>query len=100
MTIPVVFLREASADLAGALDWYESQRRGLGARLLDTVDSQIRIASEHPKRFPVLYSDYRKASLSPFPYLLVFRPHDDQLFVAAVWHGRRDPAELMDRLRG
>ena len=44
--------REASAELEEAPAWYEREREGLGAELLDEVDDAIAIVLEAPMAWP------------------------------------------------
>ena len=39
----------------------------------------------------------RRTTAHPYPYLVFYEPHDDEIVVIAVRHGARDPASMPDR---
>jgi len=89
----------AEADIAEAIDWYEDQAAGLGARLLSEVNGlRARIAA-NPFQFPLVYRDARKASLHRFPYVLFFRVLEDEARLLAFFHTRRDARRWQARVR-
>jgi len=46
---PIRFSELASAELTQAVHWYETQRSGLGAELLDAVDSTVARIETNPE---------------------------------------------------
>ncbi|MGH8247117.1 MAG: type II toxin-antitoxin system RelE/ParE family toxin [Gammaproteobacteria bacterium] len=59
---------QAEFDVADAVAWYEDQRIGLGAELLDELDSVLRRVVATPFQFPQIGNQVRRALLSRFPY--------------------------------
>jgi toxin ParE1/3/4 len=91
--------RAAEADVAEAVDWYNEQAEGLGARLLAEVDAVGDRLRANPLQFPVIYKDARRARLRTFPYIVIFRVRDQRLRVVAVFHTRRDPRGWQSRVQ-
>jgi plasmid stabilization system protein ParE len=90
----------AEADIAEAVEWYEDQEPGLGARPLDEVNGLNDRIVANPLRFPAVYRGVRKASLRRFPYLLIFRLIGEEARLLAFVHTRRDPRHWQARVRG
>lgn len=102
MTKPVRFDREAEEELAAAVAWYESQRRGLGLDLLEVIDEAISSIGEAPLQFPLLSRTpselaVRTCSVKRFPYSLVFLELPMEIRVLALAHTRRRPGYWRSR---
>jgi toxin ParE1/3/4 len=90
---PVHFSEPASAELAAAVQWYEHRRLGLGAELFDRVTATIALIRSHPEagalrpgRLPS-----RQFNVDRFPYKIVYRVREDDLYIVAVAHASRRP---------
>lgn len=94
-----VFLAEAYEDLERACEWYESEGVGLGQRLARAVYAAIHAIAERPHQYQVLSGPFRRAVVRKFPYVTVFREDGDLVVVAAVWHSKRAPDDLLVRLQ-
>ncbi|MCC6150125.1 MAG: type II toxin-antitoxin system RelE/ParE family toxin [Planctomycetes bacterium] len=81
----------ALVDLETALEYFEGEESGLGARFLEAVDAAIQRARKNPAAYRAIWGAIRRVQLSPFRYNLFFR-HDDRLFkVLRILHAQRDP---------
>jgi plasmid stabilization system protein ParE len=90
---PVHFSDPAAAELIAAVQWYEQRRVGLGAELFDAVAATIELIQAHPEigaerrgRRPS-----RQFNVHRFPYNVVYRIRDDDIYVVAVAHSSRRP---------
>lgn len=93
---------EAAEELAAAVGWYEDERPGLGAALLDEIDSVVAgLASGSTPSAPVRGTDedVRRVVLARFPYSIVFLEHAEVVRIVAVVHHKRAPGYWTDRLR-
>ncbi len=89
----------ATAELTHAIRWYEQQRTGLGGELLDAITETIDLIRTHPElgvpqptRRPS-----RQLHVNRFPYNVVYRIRDDDIYVVAVAHTSRRPNYWKDR---
>lgn len=89
---PVLFHKEAEAEVKDALAWYDEQRAGLGDELLDALQRAVAKLQALPGRHP-LHEDgvTRKCVLRRFPYKIFYVEMDDHIWVAAVAHHKRAP---------
>jgi plasmid stabilization system protein ParE len=91
MTLPVVWLPEADADLKEARVWYDNVRPELGERFAYAVEDAVATISEGPLQFPVVHRKLRRAGVRRFPFGIFFEVQESRLVVMACLHGRRDP---------
>lgn len=91
MTLPVVWLPEADADLKEAQAWYDNVRSALGERFAYAVEDTVETISEGPLQFPVVHRKLRRAGVRRFPYGIFFEVEESRVVVIACLHGRRDP---------
>jgi hypothetical protein len=59
MSVKVIFRRDARAEFAAAVRYYETQADGLGQRFKDEVLAKIALVQEIPERFGLYYRDAR-----------------------------------------
>lgn len=92
---------EAAAEFQEASAWYEAQASGLGTRFVLAVDKVVSAICAQPLHFPKAGAISRKARVLGWPYTIyfVFNEGAQEIKVIAVWHGKRNPAELRRRLR-
>ncbi len=89
---PVIFHRDAEADLEIGVAWYEKQRVGLGADLREKVEDAVeRILDNPAKHLRYKRKDIRKCRVKRFPYTIYFLELEDAIWIAAVAHDKRKP---------
>jgi plasmid stabilization system protein ParE len=83
----------AATELAHAIRWYEQQRAGLGGELFDAITETIDLIRAHPEigvsrptRRPS-----RQLRVNRFPYNVVYRIRENDIYVVAVAHTSRRP---------
>lgn len=99
MSVPVVLRPEAQDELDDAYAWYERQRMGLGEQFLSAVQDVLDRIGEYPEAYAVVHRDARRGLVRHFPYSILYRVEADRVTVVGVFHGRRHPRSLGDRLR-
>jgi len=87
----LIFHPKAVLDLDEAAEWYEAQKTGLGYEFLSEYEKLTKHIVTFPKMFPVLENKVRKAILSRFPYLVLYKNNSDHIFIIAVMHSKRHP---------
>lgn len=94
---------DAEAEIAAAIDWYESQEPGLGAGLaaeLDGVVGRLQSGALRGVGVPGLRRDLRvrRAILDRFPYAVIFIEHAESVHILAFAHQKRRPGYWRGRL--
>jgi plasmid stabilization system protein ParE len=88
----------ADADIEAAFEWYESEQLGLGLEFLDEVRAAYTRILDGPFKYEELRSGIRRAITRRFPYGIYFSVEDELIFVIAVLHTAREPAEWQFRI--
>jgi hypothetical protein len=92
------FTSQAEAELATAIDYYESKQPGLGASLLTEVEAaQFRI-EKHPMAWTPMSPRMRKCGIHRFPFALLYEVRSDEAVILAVMDLRRDPVRWEEYL--
>ena len=91
MTLPVVWLPEADAELKEALARYESIRPELGHWFAEAVADTIEKVAVAPLHYAVVEKGRRRAGVRRFPYGIFFLVKETRIVVIACFHGRRNP---------
>lgn len=94
----VTFLSPALAEIIAAIEYYDSQRSGLGAELDSDLERTLTSIVENPGLGAPFEGDNRRALLHRFPYSVVYRLLVDRVLVVAFTHLRRRPEYWRDRL--
>lgn len=80
---------DAAFEMDAAFRWYESQRRGLGARFMLAVEAAFVVIARQPELFRKVRGPVRRAALRRFEYGVFFVASDETVDVLAIVHGRR-----------
>jgi len=91
VTLPVVWLPDADAELKAAVSRYTEIRPELGIRFAHAVAEAVEAIAADPLHFAVIQKDRRRAGVRRFPYGLFFIQEPDRILVLACFHGKRNP---------
>jgi toxin ParE1/3/4 len=97
MSLPVRLLPEAKAEFDGAADRYEQQQAGLGPKFVARVREVLNRIAANPQLHASIYGPVRKAVVSRFPYLVLYREEPGEVVVISVFHTARDPSIWQSR---
>ena len=85
----------AADDLAGAVQWYEVHRRGLGAELLQEFARALARIAENPRLGISIRGrrrrGLRRITVDRFPYRVVYDVRPSEIVIMAVAHPSRKP---------
>ncbi|MBN1102701.1 MAG: type II toxin-antitoxin system RelE/ParE family toxin [Deltaproteobacteria bacterium] len=82
---------EASEELIEAARFYEGKGTGLGEKFLDAVQASLAMLQRNPTLGWADESGRRRWLVRRFPYLIVSRLADANLYILAVAHTSRMP---------
>jgi plasmid stabilization system protein ParE len=91
VTLPVVWLPEADAELKAALARYESIRPQLAQRFAEAIVNTVEAIANAPLQYAVVEKGRRRAGVRRFPYGLFYLVEEKRIVVIACFHGRRNP---------
>jgi hypothetical protein len=100
MVYKIIISIAAEKDTNDAYCYYESQQSGLGDRFLKELESFYKKLKNHPTHYSFVSNSKitRSVALKIFPYRIIFETENDEVFVFAVYHFRKDPDQLFKRL--
>jgi hypothetical protein len=93
---PLRIGQAASAEFAEAVRWYEQKRTGLGGEFFDAVTHAVELIRARPEVGAVT-GRTRSWRLARFPYRLVYRVREDDVYVVAIAHMSRRPGYWIHR---
>jgi plasmid stabilization system protein ParE len=94
----VIYTPEADTDVAESYDWYERREPGLGEDFLRCVEACVLGIQRHPRLYPVVVDEFRRALLRRFPFEVFYEPGDDHITIYSVFHCSQDPQKWRSRL--
>ncbi len=81
----------AKSELMNAVDWYENERKGRGAKFLIAYLKTLKTLLANPLTFSKDFDEVRKAHVTKFPYTIYYEAIGNELFIYAVFHHKRSP---------
>jgi toxin ParE1/3/4 len=93
----LVLRSEARQELEQAVAWYETQLPDLGCQFRTEVYRTFGNIIARPELYPKTSGATRKAVLHRFPYLIFYFLEAKRIVVVAIFHAKRDPADLTSR---
>lgn len=87
----VRFHREAEEELAEAEAWYRRRSEVAAQAFALEIDGALRRILEAPLRYPTGRRGEHRCILDRFPYTILCRVRDEEIFITAVAHQSRRP---------
>jgi toxin ParE1/3/4 len=98
MSLQVRFLPEAQSEFDAAIDWYRDRGADLAKDFVTRIQTVVKQIAATPKMHATVYGEVRKAVVSRFPYIVLYREDAGELIVISVFHTSRDPADWQSRV--
>ena len=98
MMLELWFHPEVSEEVKSAYFWYQEQADGLGDDFIDELEETYRKIIDTPERWSFFQKGFRRCLLFRFPFSVIYRQHNDAVYVIAVMHNRRKPDYWLSRL--
>ncbi|MGV7928114.1 MAG: type II toxin-antitoxin system RelE/ParE family toxin [Spirochaetota bacterium] len=93
----ISFHPDVVEELNAAVDYYENLAEGLGVEFADEVFSGIELISRFPEAWSDLSSGLRRCLISRFPYGLIYRKDNDEIYILAIMQMNREPGYWKSR---
>jgi plasmid stabilization system protein ParE len=99
MDLRIVFKPAAKTEFFEAIAWYENEIPGLGGEFAREAVGALERAQAQPELFRKVRGRARRIRLRRFKaYAIYFAVKDDVLSVLSVFHGARNPDELLRQI--
>jgi plasmid stabilization system protein ParE len=99
MSLRVVVQPEVETDIIAAKTWYQERSGRAADQFLRAVKNSLLLIEQNPFQYQIIFGSYRRTTLRPFPYVLVYTTTETEIVVVACMHGRRHPRRWQDRVR-
>ena len=96
---PVRFHPEADQEYLSSLAWYKERSLTAALDFESEFERAVSAIAEAPERWPIYFSRCRRYVLHQFPFSIVYRSLEKEIYVLAVAHGHRRPGYWRKRLR-
>jgi plasmid stabilization system protein ParE len=97
MSLSIVFRPQAKAEFVEAGTWYENKRTGLASEFMAEIHRCLSLATANPMQFAIHRRDIRCITTKRFPYRIFFRAEQQSIVILAIFHNKRNPADLLTR---
>ncbi|HSI14402.1 MAG TPA: hypothetical protein VK961_20295 [Chthoniobacter sp.] len=77
--------------------YYERQSPGLGMRFADAIESGFGQIDRSPFTWRCIRGDIRRFLVKTFPFGIVYACRDNEIFVLAIMHFKREPDYWLGR---
>lgn len=93
-------LPEVATDVSEAANWCDEERCvGLGDRFITTYYVYLSHVQQSGEIYRMVYSEFRRILLRPFPYALYYRYVHDLVVVSLVILAAQSPRRVRDLFR-
>lgn len=73
-----------------SVNFYEQASQKISDEFVKDVFSKIEQICKRPKSHSIYFEEFRKASLSKFPFNIIYTLLDSELVIVSVWHKKRE----------
>jgi plasmid stabilization system protein ParE len=92
--LAVIYKSRAQRDVKSAIDWYQSQRAGLGLGFLICLEAAEAKIQQQSELYPIVHANFRRILLQRFPYSVIYLIEKRTIFIFSVFDNRQDPHKL------
>jgi len=85
------FHPEAQSDLQSAQSWYRERSQIAAQAFVTEVLRGLKSIAESPEAWPQTRANERRFVLTRFPYSIIYRTRETDVFITAIAHHRRLP---------
>jgi toxin ParE1/3/4 len=72
-----------------AVDWYEGERKGRGAKFLIAYLKTLEAILANPETFSKDFDKFRKANIPKFPYSIYYETLGHEVLIYAIFYHKR-----------
>ena len=94
----MIFHPDVEDEVSVSYNWYEAQSEGLGEDFLRELEYSYQTIKELPETWPKFQFGFRRYILTRFTFSVIYREHDDEIYVVAVMHQSRKHGYWKSRL--
>ena len=94
----IAFHPDVAEDIHTSYIWYEEQLQNLGKRFLAELEDGYDSIQRFPETWANFQYGFKRYILTQFPFSIIYKVLNNNIFVVAVMHNSRKPNYWTDRL--
>ena len=94
----IIFHPDIELEVKASYEWYQNKADGLGDDYIAELEAAYQTIIELPDTWPKFHTVFRRFLLSKFPFSVIYRHHQNIIFVVAVMHNSRKPGYWNERI--
>ena len=94
----IKILHPAKVELSEAVEYYNSQRNGLGYQFILEISDVIERINQFPEAWQLLSKRTRRCRTNKFPYGVVYKVYSDHILIISIMHLSRKPNSWKNNL--
>jgi len=91
MTYKLILKSRAHIDLAEAIEYYQSKRKGLGNKFLKCIHKFFDRIAKNPLHYSLKNNNFREAYIQKFPYVIIYEVIENEIVVFSVFNTHQNP---------
>jgi len=89
---------KAEDDLANTLNYYHEIDEKLEAKFLKYLEITFDKIKKFTNLYPFENEVAQKVTIEKFPYIVLYEQYEDMIMILAIFHTKRDPYTLANRV--
>lgn len=94
----IIFHPDIRDEVQVGYDWYNVKSSGLGEEFLKELDLAFELVQKQPLTWPEFSNDFRRYLLKRFPFGVIYKVENANIYILAVMHLRRKPGYWKRRI--
>lgn len=86
-------------EIKGSYEWYEDKLDGLGDKYLSELEDGYTAIQKFPDTWATFQHGFKRYILNRFPFSILYKSNDKEIFIIAVMHNSRKPNYWIDRIK-
>ncbi len=84
-------------EIKGSYNWYEYKLEGLGDKFLSELEDGFSAIQNFPDTWATFQYGFKRYILNRFPFSIIYKTTDKDIFIVAVMHNSRKPYYWLNR---
>ena len=91
------FHPDVTKEIKASYEWYQDKALGLGSDFINELESGFEAIISLHDTWPIFSKGFRRYILPRFPFSVIYRKHDNSIYIVAVMHNSRKPGYWLSR---
>ncbi len=87
----IIFHPDIRDEVQAGYDWYNVKSSGLGEEFLKELDLAFELVQKQPLTWPIFSDNFRRYLLKRFPFGVIYKAENTNIYILAVMHLSRKP---------